>query len=191
MPRPSRRGDLLQAAAERFYREGIGVSGVDTLTADAGVAKMTLYSNFGSKDNLVVAYLEDRDRSFFERLEAELAGRRDPLDRALAVVDLFRSYLDDEGFRGCAFVNAAAELPAEHPGRATVRRHKARVLARWTELIAELGAREPERLARECYFLLEGAFAHAGVGLDHDRLAAARGFIAERLRTAQPAPADG
>jgi AcrR family transcriptional regulator len=176
---------VLRAAVQRFYRDGITATGVDALSADAGVAKMTLYSNFGSKDDLVVAYLEERDRRFVERLEAEVATRDDRLDRALAVVDLFERYLDEDGFRGCAFVNAAAELPDDHPGREVVRRHKERVLDRWTELIADLGVDTPRKVARECYFLLDGAFAHAGVGFDDDRLATARALIADRLTRAR------
>lgn len=182
MPRPSRKADVLHAAVEHFYRDGIGATGVDALASDAGVAKMTLYSNFGSKDELVVAYLDERDRRFFERLDEELAARDDALDRALAVVDLYQRYLDEDGFRGCAFVNAAAELPEDHPGRAAITRHKARLLERWTHLMGDLEVQDPRQLARECYFLLEGAFAHAGVGLDDDRLSAARAFIADRLR---------
>lgn len=184
MSRPRRREDLLRAAAARFYRDGIAATGVDALAADAGTAKMTLYSNFGSKDELVVAYLRERDRRFFAELDARLATRDDPWDRALAIVDLYERYLDEEGFRGCAFVNAAAELPAGHPARAVVADHKARALERWTVLIAEFGVAEPERLARECHYLLEGAFAQAGLGLDGDRLATVRRMIRERLADA-------
>ncbi|WP_165491912.1 TetR/AcrR family transcriptional regulator [Egibacter rhizosphaerae] len=181
MPRPSRRDDLLRVAGQHFYRAGITATGVDTLVADAGVAKMTLYSNFGSKDELVVAYLEDRDARFFARLEAEIDGRDEPVARALAPVDLYVRYLDERGFRGCAFVNAAAELPDEHPGRAVVARHKSRMLRRWVELIAEAGVDDAETVARECAFVLEGAFALAGLGLVTDGLASARELVRRRL----------
>jgi AcrR family transcriptional regulator len=184
MPRPSRRAAVLGAPRPRFYRDGITATGVDALTADAGTAKMTLYAHFGSKDELVVAYLEARDQRFLEQLEAELGVRTDPLERALTVVDLYERSLDEAGFRGCAFINAAAELPGDHPGRRVIARHKARVLERWTELIADLGLRAPSRVARECYYLLEGAFVQAGLGVDTDRLATARGFIRERLAAA-------
>lgn len=177
MPRPRRGEDLLRAAAARFYRDGITATGVDTLAADAGTAKMTLYTNFGSKDELVVAYLRERDRRFQGELDAELAARSDPRERALAIVDLYGRHLDDEGFRGCAFVNAAAELPDGHPGREVVAAHKQRVLDRWRTLAAEFGAPDPDRLARECHYLLEGAFVQTGVGLDPDRLAVARALI--------------
>lgn len=182
MPRPSRKDDLLRAAALRFYRDGIAATGVDTLTADAGVAKMTLYNSFGSKDGLVVAYLEERHRRFFALLEGEIAARDDPLERALAVVDVYARYLTEEGFRGCAFVNAAAELPAGHPGRAVVAAHKRRVLERWTALIAALGLPGPPAAALECHCLIEGAFVRAGIGLDGDGLAAVRELVRARLQ---------
>lgn len=82
MPRPSRRADLLRAATERFYRDGIATTGLDAVTAEAGTAKMTLSNTFGSKDDLVVTYLQARDERFFDRLDAEIAGRTDPLARA-------------------------------------------------------------------------------------------------------------
>jgi AcrR family transcriptional regulator len=181
MPRPRRKEALLRAAVGRFYRDGIAATGVDALTSEAGVAKMTLYSNFGSKDEIVVAYLDARDRQFFDRLDGELSSRQDPLERALAVVDLYESYLDEDGFRGCAFVNAAAELPHGHPGRRVIARHKRRLLDRWSGLIDDLGLDDPPQVARECHYILEGAFAHAGLGLDTDRLATAREFIRQRL----------
>lgn len=172
---------MLRAAAEHFFRDGIASTGVDTVIADAGVAKMTLYGNFGSKDALVVAYLEDRDHRFTQLLEQELAARHDPLARALALVDVYRRYLDEAGWHGCAFLNAAAELPADHPGREVVLRHKHATWERWSQLLAELGAQEPGDLARECFFVLDGAFAHAGVGLGTERLDEAERFIRARL----------
>lgn len=181
MARPRRGDDVLQAAMGRFYRDGITATGVAALTADAGIAKMTLYSNFGSKDDLVVAYVTERDRRFFDELDAELARRRDPLERALAPIDLYQRYLTEEGFRGCAFVNAAAELPLDHPARETITAHKARVRDRWTALIADLGVADASGAAHACLCLLEGAFVLAGLGLDRDGLGEARALIVTRL----------
>lgn len=181
MPRSSRRDDVLRAARARFFRDGITATGVDTVIADAGVAKMTLYSNFGSKDELVTAYLSDRDRHFFARLDAEVAARPTPLARSLAPVALYRTYLEEEGFHGCAFVNASAELPPGHPGRAVILAHKRRLLDRWTELIAVLGPADPPTVARECFLLLEGAFVQIGVGMGADLFDAAERAISNRL----------
>lgn len=185
MARPSRRDDVLQAAAARFYRDGIAATGVDTLIADAGVAKMTLYGNFGSKDELVVAYLRQRDERFFERLEDEVARRSSPTERALAPLELYRRALDEEGFHGCAFVNAAAELPADHPAHRVITEHKARLLRRWAELIAELPVEDAHQLAVECFLLMEGAFVQAGLGVGPGLFDQAEERIRDRLaRTA-------
>lgn len=184
MPRSSRRDDLLRAASARFFRDGITGTGIDTVIADAGVAKMTLYSNFGSKDELITAYLSDRDQRFLAQLEAEIAARPAPLARCLAPVAVYRTYLAEDGFHGCAFVNASAELPPEHPGRAIALTHKRRVLDRWSELIAALGVADPHTLARECFLLLEGAFAQIGVGMGVDLLDTAERAIQNRLTAA-------
>ncbi len=184
MARPRRRDDVLRTATTRFYEHGIAATGVDRLAADAGVAKMTLYNNFASKDDLVVAYLEHRDREFFERLDEHVADHHgNARRRAMAVVDVYEHYVRQDGFRGCAFINAAAELPRDHPGREVVRRHKAAVRDRWTDLIAALGHDEPHRLAHECCLLLEGAFVYAGLGVDDEPLAGVRELIRRRLAT--------
>lgn len=181
MPRPSRRDDVLASASARFFREGITATGVDQVVADAGVAKMTLYGNFGSKEGLVVAYLEDRDRRYFEHLDEEVAAADTPLERALTPVRLYRRYLDEPGFHGCAFVNAAAELPRSHPGHAVITDHKQRMLGRWTELVTELGVPEPTTVTGECFLLLEGAFVHAGLGGGRVLLDDAEEHIRDRL----------
>lgn len=172
---------MLRAAAARFYRDGIAATGVDTVIADAGVAKMTLYGNFGSKDELVVAYLHLRDQRFFERLEAEVARRASPTERALAPVALYRRALDEDGFHGCAFVNAAAELPADHPAHPVITGHKARLRQRWAELISELAVDDADQLAVECFLMLEGAFVHAGLGLDPGLFDQAERHVRDRL----------
>jgi AcrR family transcriptional regulator len=184
MPRPSRRDDVLRAAGQRFYRDGITATGVDTVVADAGVAKMTLYGNFGSKDALVVAYLEERDRRFFAEVDAEAARTTDPLDRAMVPVTLYQRYLDEPGFHGCAFVNAAAELAPDHPGREVVAAHKRRMRDTWVALLTELGVADPRTLAFECFLLLEGGFAQAGIGLDDQVMDRTVALIRARLADA-------
>ena len=128
--RGSARQRLLEAAAGRFYAEGITATGIDAITAQAGVAKMSLYNNFASKAALVQAYLQDRHEEWLGLYRARLGEASTPQERVLAVFD---AYLDhaglayDHGFRGCGLLNAAAELPAGDPGRAVVRRHKEQV----------------------------------------------------------------
>lgn len=115
---------LLDTAAELFYAHGITATGVDTLVRAAGTTKPTLYAHFGSKAELVAAVLDRRHAERRHELEAWLAGV-DVRDRPLGVFDWLGHFHADRGERGCAFLNAAAELPEESPARAAVRAEKA------------------------------------------------------------------
>ena len=169
---------ILAAASELFYEHGITAVGVDTIAAHSGVTKRTLYDRFGSKDALVVAYLRRRHEDWWSRWETRLTDAPQP--RALTAFD---SYAEDArpAGRGCAFLNAAAELPASHPGFAVIRDHKQRVRARVEELIAEEGRGTPAETAEHVFLLLEGAIAHQGIDGSGSRLATARQLAAELL----------
>src|ERR1700683_4670238 len=128
---PARRGSararLLAAAARRFYADGIAATGIDTITAEAGVAKMSLYNNFTSKADLIRAYLEQRHEEWLAVYRRRLELAVGPRERVLAVFDAYTDHAAqayEHGFRGCGLLNAAAELPAGDPGRAVVRAHK-------------------------------------------------------------------
>ncbi|WP_219806394.1 MULTISPECIES: TetR/AcrR family transcriptional regulator [Streptomyces] len=170
---------VLEVASELFYDHGIHTVGVDTIAAESGVTKRTLYNNFGSKDTLVATYLKNRHSGWWAGLEARLAAAERP--RALTFFDV---YAEDARAidRGCAFLNAAAELPADHPAYAIIRYHKRSVEERLGELITadQPGAENPKRLARHLFLLLEGAFAHHGIhgkGLLHEAREIARGLL--------------
>jgi AcrR family transcriptional regulator len=186
-PRTSARDRLLAAAAERFYDRGVNATGIDTITAAAGVAKMSLYNNFASKDALVLAYLEARHEEWLELYRARVEGAGDARGRIAAVFDAYIDHAEmayGHGFRGCGLLNAAAELPAGAPGRQLVRRHKEQVESLLVEHLTELGAIQPaervDQLAEHLSFLLEGAMSRAGLEGDSDRLHHAR-QIALRL----------
>lgn len=171
---------ILDAASALFYERGIHAVGVDAIAAGSGLTKRTLYDRFGSKDALVTAYLQDRHDRWWARWEHRLQNASPP--RALTVFD---SYVDDAptAGRGCAFLNAAAELARTHPGHAVVRAHKGQVRERLEELVAEDGPTgDAPALAEHVFLLLEGAVAHRGVDGTPERLARAR-TIAERLLT--------
>ncbi|MGW3467797.1 TetR/AcrR family transcriptional regulator [Saccharopolyspora sp. NPDC000995] len=109
--------DDLPLAAELFYRQGIHAVGVEAIAAGAGVTKKTLYARFGSKDQLVTAYLVERDqrwRVWLQRWVTESAGP--PREKLLAVFDALDAWMDRADFRGCGFVNALAD-----PGSASTR----------------------------------------------------------------------
>ncbi|WP_338702849.1 TetR/AcrR family transcriptional regulator [Streptomyces sp. Q6] len=189
-PRPGRRrGDarerLLAAAARRFYADGVSATGIDTITAEAGVAKMSLYNNFSSKADLVRAYLDARHEEWLGLYRARLAATSgDGREGVLAVFDAYADHASsayEHGFRGCGLLNAAAELPAGDEGRDAVRRHKEEV----EELLAGHVARllpgrdeEARSVAEHLAFLLEGAMARAGLEGAGTRIAHARTMAA-------------
>lgn len=149
----------MRTASEMFYEEGIRAVGVDTLVERAGAAKMSLYKNFGSKDELVAAYLRARDerwRAWFE--DAVERRANSPKGKLLAVFDAYDEWMERESPRGCAFINAFAEIsdPA-HPAREVVREQKGWMLRYLMGLASDAGAEEPGGLAERLFVLLEGA----------------------------------
>ncbi|PVZ10839.1 TetR family transcriptional regulator [Actinomycetospora cinnamomea] len=172
----------MTAAAARFYAQGVASTGIDVITADAGVAKMSLYNNFASKAELVAAYLEQRQEEFLalhrRRREALPTGAR-PGERALTVFDAYVEHAEAAAeFRGCGLLNAAGELATGDPGRDAVARHKAEVedLLRdaLTPRDGERGADDVGGLAEHLSLLLEGAMARAGLEGSTARLHRAR-----------------
>ncbi len=185
--RKSARDLLLAAAARLFYAQGVGATGIDTITAEAGVAKKSLYNNFSSKSELVGAYLENRHEEWLGLYRARVDTAPGPRERVLAIFD---AYLDhahfayEHGFRGCGLLNAAAELPAGSPGRLAVRRHKEEVQDLLAAHLAELLPRQDERgtrLASHMAFLLEGAMVRAGLEGGDARLLEGRTIAAQMM----------
>ncbi|MFF9331698.1 TetR/AcrR family transcriptional regulator [Streptomyces albogriseolus] len=183
--RPARER-ILGAAARRFYQEGVTATGIDTITAEAGVAKMSLYNNFSSKADLVRAYLDDRHADWLGRYRERVGPEPDPRDGVLAVFDTYIDGADAPptgDFRGCGLLNAAAEMPAGHEGRAQVRGQKEEVERMIAEHVTALLPRRPDAArvtARQIAFLLEGAMVRAGLEGDSRCLRDARA-MAERL----------
>lgn len=173
---------LLAAAAELFYRHGIRAVGVDTIAEAAGTTKKTLYDRFGSKDALVALYLSRRA----ERWQDFLAGRLAPLPagaaRVLGVFDALEAWLAEQD-RGCAFVNAYAEIGGtDHPGVAVIRADKAWMRARIVELVRQAGHGDADGVGAQLHLLYEGAMVAATAGGQPDAVANARA-AASRLIT--------
>ncbi len=188
--RPARER-LLAAAARRFYADGIAATGIDAVIADAGVAKMSLYNNFDSKDALVAEYIAARHQEWLELYADRSARATTPREGVLAVFDAYIDHASlayEHGFRGCGLLNAAAELPTGHAGRAAVRGHKEQVEA---ILVGHLRGLVPDAraLARHLSLLLEGGMMRAGLEGTPDVLSQARA-IAETLLEAAPTPDD-
>jgi AcrR family transcriptional regulator len=159
------RDRILDAAADLFYREGVRGVGVDRIAAESGVAKMTLYYHFKSKDELVVAWLRRRDEEWMSWLEAAV-GQRDG-NQLLAVFDVLGDWFEQPDFRGCAFINSHAELGSSSPAAAEIVASHKHALAEYLERLARSqGAAEPEALARELLLLVDGAIVTASIQRD-------------------------
>lgn len=158
------RDRLVDAAVRLFGEEGIRAVGIDRLLAEAGVAKMSLYKHFKGKEGLVVAALRRKDELFREAFRATIESRREPRARLLGVFDALERWFARPDFRGCVFLNAAAELPEGGcPGRRVIAEHKAWVLGQLRTLSREAGAPDPEGLAAQLMLLFDGAIARAYV----------------------------
>lgn len=165
--RANKRDQIIDAARRCFYERGITATGVDTIAAEAGVSKRTLYNHFRSKDDLVVAYVEFRDRRWRRALEARLEDVTDPVDRILTYFDSYFDVPEGEDFRGCAMINAAAEIP-EPDSRAleAVRANKERVRQEISALVREAKIPDPDGVAAVLLLLLEGSIALSGIHRD-------------------------
>jgi AcrR family transcriptional regulator len=153
------RDRILAAASELFYRHGIRAVGVEAIAEAAETNKMTLYRHFSSKDELVAEYLQrlaEQSRSGWDRREAEHPG--DPLGQLRTWLAEMAAHCASVGDRGCAFANAAVELPEkDHPARRVIEAYKSDVGARLARLCAAAGLADPELLADELFLVLEGA----------------------------------
>ncbi|AZM57399.1 TetR family transcriptional regulator [Streptomyces sp. WAC 01529] len=154
----------LEAAGRLFYERGIHAVGVDLIAAEAGVTKKTLYDRFGSKEQIVVEYLADRDERWRAFLAGYLAGAPTPRARILAVFDASRDWAAEFSGKGCSMINAHAEIsdPA-HPAYPIITGQKAWMLALFTDLAAKIAPREAERLARTLMLLHEGGLVAHGL----------------------------
>jgi len=165
---------LLAAADKLFYEEGINTVGIDRVIEEADVAKATLYSSFGSKEALVVAYLERRLDRRQERTRNLLARIDQPRERLVAVFDVLDEYIHEPGFNGCAFINATAEAQAGSAIELAVRAARVWMLALWTDLARDARAPQPEELARQLALLYDGAIVSAHMDDDLDAAQAAK-----------------
>lgn len=154
---------ILRAAADLFYKEGVRAVGIDTIISRAGVAKMTLYKHFASKDDLVVEFLKRRDKRWMASFQESVERRtKNPLRRLLAIFDALDEWFQSDDFRGCAFINATVEFAdRRHPGRKVALQHKERLRAYIFDLAKAAELRSPRRLADQLFLLVEGAIVTA------------------------------
>jgi AcrR family transcriptional regulator len=170
----SARERLLASANELFYAEGVQTVGIDRIIEHAGVAKASLYNLFGSKEGLVRAYLESRHEGTTQRLTAAVDRHRSPRKRLLAVFEAQGRMFAQPGFRGCAFVAAAAEAPRAGLVEQAADDYRAWIRALFTELAREAGAADPPRLARQLQVIYDGAGLAARMDRDPSIATSAR-----------------
>ena len=168
---PSRSGDprerIERTAYELFSRHGTRAIGVDTLAGRDGVAKMTLYKHYRSKDDLVLAFLRRREELWTRTwLQNAVRDRsRKPAARLLGIFELFDSWFRKPDYEGCAFLKVLLEQSdPQHPVRTAVRGHLQAIRSLLVELAAEAGARHPARLAQQWQMLMMGCIVAAYAG---------------------------
>jgi AcrR family transcriptional regulator len=168
----SGRERILEAAYDLFSRSGVRAIGVDTITVHADVAKMTLYRNFASKNELAMAFMELREERWSKGwLQAEVIDRASsPAGRLLAIFDVFSEWFARDDFEGCAFLTSLLEFEdRDDPVRMACVTHLANIREFVRELAEEAGIEESERFAAQWHILMKGSIVAAHEG---DRAAA-------------------
>jgi AcrR family transcriptional regulator len=186
--RPSARERLLASANELFYEEGVHTVGIDRVIEHAGVAKGSLYNTFGSKDELIRAYLEARHASMEQRITRVLERYDSPRGRLLGVFEAQDELFSEPGYRGCAFARASAE---SHPGdvvEQAAEDYRAWVRSLFTRLAGEAGVPDAPALARQLHLLYDGSGMSARMDHDPSAARAARSAAAALLDAAVATP---
>lgn len=163
------RDRILATARELFYREGARAVGVDTVVAQSGVAKTSLYRWFPSKDALIVAVLEEeaRDRWAGWDYTAQRADQSNPREQLRAHLASITRYVSSSKYRGCPFANVITDFPdPSHPSRAVCRDVDDELRRRLLGLVGKLDVKDVDELTDQLVLLINGAFATA---MCHDK----------------------
>ena len=184
--RPSAaRERILDTAFALFYARGIRAVGVDLIIAESEVAKATFYKHFPAKDDLIAAYLDRVDAAWTGQLrDAAAAAGPAPADQLVGLFDALGSACRRDGYRGCGFINAAAETAPGTVAHDRTVAHKQKVLAWLRDLAADAGAPYPDRLARSLALLLDGALSSGALDADPEAVEVARDTAARLVEQA-------
>ena len=172
---------LLTAAYELFSRQGVQAVGVDAIIERSGVARQTMYRHFGSKQELVLAFLARREEMWtYGWLAAEVRRRTDdPRERLLTIFDVFDEWFRSPNFEGCSFINVMLEHPdPQHPLHRAAAEHLGHIREFLADLATDAGIADPESFARQWHILMKGSIVAAGEG---DQEAAKRAQSVARL----------
>jgi AcrR family transcriptional regulator len=166
-PMLSARERILDTAYDLFSHHGIRAVGVDRIIATSGVAKMSLYRHFHSKEALVLAFLQEREKRWtMEWLHAEASRRADDgAGRMLAIFDIFDEWFRRPDFEGCSFINVLLEFgELEHPIRQATAGHLATIRGLVREFAEQADMADPEAVASKWHILMKGSIVAAGEG---------------------------
>ncbi|HEU0230405.1 MAG TPA: TetR/AcrR family transcriptional regulator [Burkholderiaceae bacterium] len=169
MPRPSAsqppaRDRIVACASDLFYRKGINHVGINEIIDASGIARMTLYHHFASKNDVVVAVLEQRMAQRRQAMQAAIDSAQSPRDKVVAAFAYLREIVDAQDFRGCVFINATVELADPgHPGAILSARHKRRMADCFTRIAQDAGWPDADSFGIQCQLLWDGAAAAAQV----------------------------
>ncbi|MFE9644911.1 TetR/AcrR family transcriptional regulator [Streptomyces sp. NPDC006365] len=168
--RRSARERLLETADRLFYAEGIHTVGIDRILEESGVAKGSLYYNFGGKDDLVREYLLRQHARWVSAIDAAVARETDPYARIIAVFDALGPIFAEPGFAGCTFHHAAASSQPGSTEDLAVKKFRVWLHELFTGPVVESGCPNPRRLVTQLVQLFDGA--NLAAAADGDRLAA-------------------
>ena len=182
------KGRILETANDLFYEDGIRNVGVDRIISASAVTKATFYKHYRAKDNLIVEYITARHVTVRESIEAMIASAETPEDALHLFVADIAAEISRPGFRGCPFINAAAEFPdADHPVRRIVTNHREWYVDTLALMLRNMGHPVPGDAADELLLARDGALAGGYAG-DSVAATAALGRITSRvLAEASPA----
>lgn len=180
-PAPAQR--LLDTASALFAEFGIRAVGIDRILAEAGVARASLYSSYGSKDALVLAYLDALDRRDRARWAAAVAETVDPVDKVLAFFDLALQSAPTKNFRGCQYANAVTEFPDEP--LAPVLAHRTWLHDTLADLLGQAGVADADGIARRVRLIYDGSLAGSKFEHSPDPIRLGRDMAAELIAAAR------
>jgi AcrR family transcriptional regulator len=165
---------ILDACYELFSHRGIRAVGIDEVVARSGVAKATLYRHFPSKNDLIIAFLDQREQRWTRNfVEAEVLRRaEEPEQRLLAIFDIYDEWFHREDFEACSFVNVLLELGRNHPAGAASIRHLEQIRSMVRRFAEDAGLHESDAFVQSWYILMKGSIVAAAEGDAH---AAVRG----------------
>lgn len=157
---------LIKAAYDLFSKDGVSRVGIDTILVTSGCAKASLYTNFRTKVELAIAFLDRREAVWTRAwLESEIKRRaKRPEGRLLAIFDVFDGWFHKKSFEGCSFINVLLESRADSPVRKAAAIHLAKIRAIVQGLAEEANLREPDKFAQAWHMLMKGSIISAGEG---------------------------